>query len=121
MGLAPSSVTSFFPAMAENVASLSVLTDDSADGGLALWLSGLAGVAAALAVALLLMVYFRSYRSARDIVRHGLAAAAVSGLLAFVAYDMRQVALSYFGLDAPKSGVENSAPLADARAAPRLG
>ena len=49
-------------------------------------MSGLAGVAAALAVAIMLTVYFRSgYRSTRDIVRHGLAAAMVLGLLAFVA------------------------------------
>ena len=44
-------------------------------------MSGLAGVAAALAVAIVLTVYFRSgYRSRRDIVKHGLAATAVLAL-----------------------------------------
>ena len=42
------------------------LFDDSPDGGLGLAMSALAGVAAALAVAIVLSVYFRSgYRSGR--------------------------------------------------------
>jgi hypothetical protein len=70
-------------------------------------MSGLAGVAAALAVAIMLTVYFRSrYRSARDNVRHGLAAAVVFGLLAFVAYDMRHAALAYLGINPTKPAVE---------------
>lgn len=55
--------------------------DDAADGGLGMVLSGLAGVATALLVVILLSVYFRSgYRSARDIVRHSLATALVLSL-----------------------------------------
>jgi hypothetical protein len=81
--------------------------DDSPDGWFGMAMSGLAGAAAALAVAIILTVYFRArYRSARDIVRHGLAAAAVLGLLAFVAYDMRHAALAYLGINPSKPSVE---------------
>ncbi|MGY4478609.1 hypothetical protein [Bradyrhizobium sp. USDA 3364] len=83
--------------------------DDSADGGLALVMSGLAGVAAALLVAILLSAYFRSgYRSTRDIVKHGLATTLVLGLLGFAIYDVRHDALAYLGLNAPPAatGIE---------------
>src|SRR3954466_9406841 len=77
------------------------------DGGLGMVMSGLAGIAAALAVAIMLSVYFRSgYRSAHDVVKHGLAAAAVFALLAFVAYDMRHAALAYLGINSAKPAVE---------------
>ena len=70
-------------------------------------MSGLAGVAAALAVAIMLSVYFRSgYHSARDVIKHGLAAAAVLALLAFVAYDMRHAALAYLGINPAKPAVQ---------------
>jgi hypothetical protein len=73
--------------------------DDGADGLLSLLMSGLAGAAAALAVAIVLAVYFRSgYRSTRDMVRHGLAGALVLGLLAFLAYDLRHAALAYLSI-----------------------
>jgi len=98
------SVTSFLKMVAD---STGLLADDSPDGWLGMLMSGLAGVAAALAVAIVLTVYFRSgYRSARDIVRHGLAAAAVLGLLAFVVYDMRHAALAYLGINPTKPAVE---------------
>jgi hypothetical protein len=80
---------------------------DGPDGGLGLLMSALAGVAAALAVAIMLTVYFRSgYRSGRDILRHGLAAAMVFGLLAFVVSDMRNAALAYLGINPSKPAVE---------------
>jgi hypothetical protein len=80
---------------------------DGPDGGLGLVMSGLAGMAAALAVAILLTVYFRTgYRSARDIFRHGLAAVAALGLLAFVAYDMRHAAFAYLGINPTRPAVE---------------
>jgi len=80
---------------------------DGPDGGLGMVMSGLAGVAAALAVAIMLSVYFRSgYRSARDVLKHGLAATAVFALLAFVAYDMRHAALAYLGINPAKPAVE---------------
>src|ERR1700754_1724559 len=76
-----------------------LFADDGPDGGIGVAMSALAGVATALAVAIMLTVYFRSgYRSARDVLRHGLAAAAALALLAFVAYDMRHAALAYFGI-----------------------
>ena len=65
-------------------------------------MSALAGVAAALAVAIVLSVYFRSgYRSRRDLVKHGLAASAVLALLAFVIYGH---AACGAGLSRPQSG-----------------
>jgi hypothetical protein len=77
------------------------------DGGLGMVMSGLAGVAAALAVAILLSVYFRTgYRAARDVVTHAFAAAVVLALLAFVAYDMRQAALAYLGIDPARPAIE---------------
>ena len=98
------SVTSFLKMVAD---STGLLAEDSPDGWLGMLMSGLAGVAAALAVAIVLTVYFRSgYRSARDIVRHGLAAAAVLGLLAFVVYDMRHAALAYLGINPTKPAVK---------------
>jgi hypothetical protein len=83
------------------------LFDDSPDGGLGMAMSGLSGVAAALAVAIVLTVYFRSgYRTTRDIEKHGLATLAVLALVAFVAYDMRQAALAYLGINPSKPAVE---------------
>jgi hypothetical protein len=87
--------------------SVGLFADDGPDGGLGIVMSALAGVAAALAVAIMLSVYFRTgYRSVRDIVRHGAAAALVLGLLAFVAYDMRHAALAYLGINPTKPAVE---------------
>ncbi|HET7122802.1 MAG TPA: acriflavin resistance protein [Bradyrhizobium sp.] len=98
------SVTSFLKMVGDHTG---LLADDSPDGWLGLLTSGLSGVAAALAVAIILTVYFRSrYRSIRDIARHGLAAALVLGLLAFVAYDMRHAALAYLGINPTKPAVE---------------
>jgi hypothetical protein len=103
-GLPGDSVTSFLREIADYTG---LLTDDSPDGWLGMLTSGLAGVAAALAVAIMLTVYFRSgYRSARDIVRHGVAAGLVFGLLAFVVYDMRHAALAYLGINPTKPAVE---------------
>jgi hypothetical protein len=97
-------VISFLKAIAEST-RLSINDNPSSWSGILM--SGAAGVAAALAVALVLMVYFRSkYRSAGDIARHGLAAAVVLGLLAFVAHDMRDAALAYLGINSSKPQVE---------------
>jgi len=84
-----------------------LFADDGPDGGLGMLMSGLSGIAAALAVAIVLTVYFRSrYRSPRDIVRHGLAATLVLGLIAFVASDMRHAALAFLGINPTKPAVE---------------
>jgi hypothetical protein len=83
------------------------LFDDGPDGGLGIIMSALAGVAAALAVAIVLSIYFRSgYRSRRDLMKHGLAASAVLVLLAFVISDMRHAALAYLGINPTKPAVE---------------
>ena len=98
------SVTSFLKMVGDRTG---LFADDSPDGWLGLLMSGLSGAAAALAVAIVLTVYFRSgHRSFRDIVRHGLAAALVLGLFAFVAYDMRHAALAYLGINPTKPAVE---------------
>jgi hypothetical protein len=87
--------------------TLSSLWTESADGQLGFWMSALAGVAAALAVAIAMTVRFRlGYRTWRDVVRHGLAVLAATALLAFVAYDMRHAALAYLGLNPSKPAVE---------------
>ena len=98
------SVTSFLKIIADTTG---LFADDSSDGVLGMLMSGLAGIATALAVAIVLTVYFRSrYRSTRDIFRHGLAAAAVLSLVAFVAYDMRHAALAYLGINPTQPAVE---------------
>jgi hypothetical protein len=77
------------------------------DNGLGLVMSGLAGAAAALAVALALTIYFHTgYRTARDVVKHGIAATVALTLVAFAAYDMRHMALAYLGLNPSKPAVE---------------
>jgi len=98
------SVTSFLKIIADTTG---LFADDSSDGVMGMLMSGLAGVATALAVAIVLTVYFRSrYRSARDVLRHGLAAAAVLSLVAFVAYDMRHAAFAYLGINPTNPAVE---------------
>src|ERR1700686_3775059 len=97
------SVSSFLKMIGEGTG----LFDDGPDGGLGMVMSGLSGVAAALAVAIVLAVYFRSeYRTVRDVVMHGLATLAVLSLVAFVAYDMRQAAFAYLGINPGKPAVE---------------
>ncbi len=98
------SVTAFLNTLAE---AAGLFPDDGPDGAFGLLMSGLAGVAAAMAVAIALTVYFRTgYRSARDIIRHGLALALVLGLLAFVAFDLRHAAFAYLGINPANPAVE---------------
>jgi hypothetical protein len=98
------SVTSFLKIIADTTG---LFADDSSDGVLGMLMSGLAGIATALAVAIVLTVYFRSdHRRARDVLRHGLAAAAVFSLVAFVVYDMRHAALAYLGINPTSPAVE---------------
>jgi hypothetical protein len=88
------------------MSSLTGLFGDSQDGSLGILMSALSGVAAALAVALTLTIYFRlAYRTWRDVLRHALAALAAAALLAFVAYDMHHAALAYLGLNPSKPAV----------------
>src|ERR1700676_5777537 len=84
-----------------------LFADEGPAGGQGILMSGLSGVATALAVAIILTVYFRSRdRPIREIVRHGLAAAVGLGLLAFVGYDMRHAALAYLGINPAEPAVE---------------
>jgi hypothetical protein len=67
-----------------------------ADDGIGLMMPALTGIAAAVTVALAVAVYFQTgYRSYRDMIRHGLAAAIGLALVAFVIYDMRNAAMAY--------------------------
>ena len=89
------------------IGSLTGALTESADGRFGILMSALAGIATALAVALAMTVYFRmSYRTWRDVLRHGLAALAALALFAFAAYDMRHAALAYLGLNPSKPTVE---------------
>jgi hypothetical protein len=89
------------------VDSIGLLTDDSLDGRFGIWMSVLAGVATAVAVAIVLSMYFRTGgRSPRDFVRHGLAVAVVLGLIAFVVSDMRHAAMAYLGINPSKTMIE---------------
>jgi hypothetical protein len=98
------SVASFLKMIGD---STGLFADDGPDGALGMLMSGLAGVAAALAVAIVLSVYFRSgYRSRRDVLKHGLAATLALALLAFVVSDMRHAALAYLGINPAKPAVE---------------
>jgi hypothetical protein len=84
-----------------------LFADESPAGWHGMLMSGLSGVATALAVAIILTVYFRSRdRTIREIVRHGLAAAVGLGLLAFVGYDMRHAALAYLGINPAEPAIE---------------
>ena len=97
------SVSSFLKMIGEGTG----LFDDSPNGGFGMVMSGLSGIAAALAVAIVLTVYFHSgYRTVRDVAKHGVATLAVLGLVAFVGYDMRQAALAYLGINPSKPAVE---------------
>jgi hypothetical protein len=80
---------------------------ESADGWTGLLTSGLAGAAAATAVAIVLTLVFHGRtRSPRDIARHSAAAAAAIALLVFAAYDLRHAAFDYLGINSAKPAVE---------------
>jgi hypothetical protein len=81
--------------------------DGSPDGWLGILMSALAGVAAAMATAIILTVHFRSgYRRGGDILRYGLATAAAVGLVAFVAHDIRHATLAYLGINPSNPSIE---------------
>ena len=81
--------------------------DLSADDGTGLLMPALTGVVAAVTVALALAIYFQTgYRSYRDMIRHGLAAAIGLALMAFVIYDMRNAAMAYLVKAADRPAAE---------------
>jgi hypothetical protein len=90
---------------------------EAPDSWTGLLTSGLAGAAAAGAVAIVLTLYFRGrYRSPRDIASHFAAALVAVGLLAFAAYDMRHAAFDYLGINLSKPAVEFEIRLPDTAA-----
>ena len=81
--------------------------DDIPDGWLGMLRSALAGLAAALAIAIMLTVFLRmEERSRRQMIGQGLAATFALGLLAFVVNDMRHATEAYLGFNSTKSAVE---------------
>lgn len=93
--------------MLKSIEDWAGLMEDGSDGGIGMLISGLAGAAAALAVAIVLTIYFHHrQRTTREIVKHGLAVALALGLTAFVASDLRHAALAYFGIRPSKPVVE---------------
>jgi hypothetical protein len=83
------------------------LFGNGSDGTLGYLMSALSGAATALAIAIVLTVYFHTgYRTTRDVIKHSLAAIFALALLAFVASDMRDVALAYLGINPTKPAVE---------------
>jgi hypothetical protein len=90
---------------------------ESTDSLTGLLTSGLAGGAAAIAVAIVLTLYLRGrYRSPGELARHAAAATAAFGLLAFAAYDLRHAAFDYLGINSAKTAVEFEIRLPDAAA-----
>lgn len=79
----------------------------SGPDGLGIAMSVLAGIAMALAVAITLTIYARTGERRRgDLIRYGLAACVVLGLLAFVVADTRQATLAYLGLNPARPAIE---------------
>ncbi len=90
-----------------NLASILLTAADGPDGGLGVLMSALSGIAAALAVAIALSVYFGLHRRRpRDVARHALAATAALALFGYVAYDMRHASLDFLGINPAKPAVE---------------
>ena len=70
--------------------------DFGIDDGTGLLMPALAGVVAAITVALALIIHSQAgYRSHRDMIRHGLVAAIGLTLFAFAIFDVRNVALAH--------------------------
>lgn len=83
------------------------LFGDGPGGGFDLVISAVAGAAAALAVAIALTVYFHTgYRTARQVMKHGVASVVALALAAFVISDMRHAALAYFGVNPSTPAME---------------
>ena len=90
---AAAQMASLFRQVLHSMPDAGIWPNQGADG---LLMPALAGVAAAITVALMLAIYFQTgYRSYRDMIRHGLTAALGLSLLAFVIYDMRNAALAH--------------------------
>jgi hypothetical protein len=90
---------------------------ESADNWSGVLTSGLAGAAAAIAVAIVLSLYFRGQtRAPRNIARDFAATSVAIGLLGFAAYDIRHAAFDHLGINLAKRAVEFEIRLPDAAA-----
>jgi hypothetical protein len=86
---------------------IEIRPDSGVDDGAGLLMPMLAGIAAAMTVAFALRIYFQTgYRSYRDMIRHGLTAALGLALLAFIVYDMRNVALAHLARTSGRPAAE---------------
>lgn len=94
---AAADITGLFHQLLQSVMDPSPIWPASGgEDGSNLLLPALAGMAAAMTVALMLAIYFQTgYRSYRDMIRHGLAAAVGLSVLAFVIYDMRNATIAH--------------------------
>lgn len=94
---AAAELTGLFRQLLQSMTDASTIWPASGiDDGSSLVMPALAGVAAAMTVALMLAIYFQTgYRSYRDMIRHGLAAAVGLTVLAFVVYDMRDATIAH--------------------------
>jgi len=87
--------------------SAAIWPDPSIDDGTGLLMPALAGIAAGMTVALMLALYFQTgYRSYRDMIRHGLAAAIGLAIMAFVISDASNAALAYLVKTSPQPSSE---------------
>ncbi len=100
-------MTSLFHQLLHSMPDAGMWPDEGADDGSGLLMPALAGVAAAITLALMLAIYLQTgYRSYRDMIRHGLAAALGLSLLAFAIYDMRNAALAHIAKVHPAARFE---------------
>jgi hypothetical protein len=87
--------------------STAIWPDPSIDDGTGLLMPAMAGIAAGMTVAFMLALYFQTgYRSYRDMIRHGLAAAVGLAIMAFAVSDMSNAALAYLVKTSPQPSSE---------------
>lgn len=92
---AAAELTALFHQLQQSVTDTSGIWPGEGTSWSSLVMPALAGIAAAVTVALMLAIYFQTgYRSYRDMIRHGLAAAVGLSVLAFVIYDMRSATIA---------------------------
>jgi hypothetical protein len=94
---AAAEATTLFQSLMQSMPDTSgIWPDQAANDGGSLLMPMLAGIVAGITVALMVAIYFQTgYRSYRDMIRHGLAAAIGLAIMAFVVSDMSTAALAY--------------------------
>jgi hypothetical protein len=99
--------TTLFQSLMQSMPDTSGIWPDQASDGTGLLMPVLAGIVAAVTVALMVTIYFQTgYRSYRDMIRHGLAAAIGLAIMAFVISDMSTAALAYLVKTSPQPSSE---------------